>query len=114
MNAYERALKLRPNSPQIETALALVLVERGGAGDTARAAELCRHVILVEPSPVVYWVLARTFDSDDGRADWAMAEFYRLQNKNDKSREYARRAKSRLKPGTPEYIKSNDILKSKD
>lgn len=114
VNAYERALKLRPNSPQIETALALVLVERGGAGDTARAAELCRHVILVEPSPVVYWVLARTFDSDDGRADWAMAEFYRLQNKNDKSREYARRAKSRLKPGTPEYIKSNDILKSKD
>ena len=114
VNAYERALKLRPNSPQIETALALVLVERGGAGDTARAAELCRHIILVEPSPVVYWVLARTFDSDDGRADWAMAEFYRLQNKNDKSREYARRAKSRLKPGTPEYIKSNDILKSKD
>ncbi|MBO7656522.1 MAG: M48 family metalloprotease [Alphaproteobacteria bacterium] len=114
VNAYERALKLRPNSPQIETALALVFVERGGAGDTARAAELCRHVILVEPSPVVYWVLARTFDSDDGRADWAMAEFYRLQNKNDKSREYARRAKSRLKPGTPEYIKSNDILKSKD
>ena len=114
VNAYERALKLRPNSPQIETALALVFVERGGAGDNARAAELCRHVILVEPSPVVYWVLARTFDSDDGRADWAMAEFYRLQNKNDKSREYARRAKSRLKPGTPEYIKSNDILKSKD
>lgn len=114
VNAYERALKLRPNSPQIETALALVFVERGGAGDTARAAELCRHVILVEPSPVVYWVLARTFDSDDGRADWAMAEFYRLQNKNDKSREYAHRAKSRLKPGTPEYIKSNDILKSKD
>ncbi len=114
VNAYERALKWRPNSPQIETALALVFVERGGAGDTARAAELCRHIILVEPSPVVYWVLARTFDSDDGRADWAMAEFYRLQNKNDKSREYARRAKSRLKPGTPEYIKSNDILKSKD
>ena len=112
VNAYEHALKLRPNSPQIETALALVLVERGGAGDTARAAELCRHVILVDPSPIAYWVLARTFDSDDGRADWAMAEFYRMQNKPDKSREYARRAKSRLKPGTPEYIKSNDILNS--
>ena len=114
VDAYEHALKLRPNSPQIETALALVLVERGGAGDTSRAAELCRRVILADPSPMAYWVLARTFDSDDGRADWAMAEFYRLQNKTDKSREYARRAKSRLKPGTPEYIKSNDILNSKD
>lgn len=113
VNAYERALKLRPNSPQIETALALVLVERGGAGDNARAAELCRHVILVDPSPVAYWVLARTFDADDGRTDWAMAEFYRLQNKFDKSREYARRAVGRLKPGSPEYIKSNDILNSK-
>jgi len=113
-DAYELALKLRSNSPQIETALALVLVERGGAGDVARAAELCRRVILTEATPVAYWVLARTFDSDDGRADWAMAEFYRLQNKPDKSREYARRAKSRLKPGTPEYIKSNDILNSKE
>ena len=114
VDAYERALKLRANSPQIETALALVLVERGGVGDAERAAELCRRVILADPSPMAYWVLARTFDSDDGRADWAMAEFYRLQNKTDKSREYARRAKSRLKPGTPEYIKSNDILNSKD
>ena len=114
VDAYEHALKLRSDSPQIETALALVLVERSGAGDSARAAELCRHVILVAPSPMAYWVLARTFDSEDGRADWAMAEFYRLQNKSDKSREYARRAKSRLKPGTPEYIKSKDILNSKN
>lgn len=112
VDAYERALKLRANSPQIETALALVLVERGGVGDAERAAELCRRVILIDASPMAYWVLARTFDADDGRADWAMAEFYRMQNKPDKSREYARRAKVRLKPGTPEYIKSNDILNS--
>ena len=112
--AYERALELRSNSPQIETALALVLVERGLDADLGRAIELCKHVVLTNETPMAYWVLARTFDSDDGRADWAMAEFYRLQNKTDKSREYARRAKSRLKPGTPEYIKSNDILNSKD
>ncbi|MBO4700348.1 MAG: M48 family metalloprotease [Alphaproteobacteria bacterium] len=110
ITAYEHALKLRPNSPQIETALALVLVERAKNDDVDRAAELCRRVILTDPSPVAYWVLARTFGADDGRADWAMAEFYRLQNNREKSREYARRAKSRLKPGTPEYIKSKDIL----
>ncbi len=112
--AYERALNLRPNSPQIETALALVLVERGGAGDASRAAELCRHVILVDASPMAYWVLGRTFDADDGRADWAMAEFYRMQNNTEKSREYARRARGKLKPGSPEYIKSNDILNAGD
>lgn len=112
VNAYERALELRPNSPQIETALALVLVERGGAGDAARAAELCRRVILMDAAPMTYWVLARTYDADDGRADWAMAEFYNMQNNDKKSREYARRAKNRLKPGTPEYIKADDILKT--
>ena len=43
ITAYEHALKLRPNSPQIETALALVLVERAKNDDVDRAAELCRR-----------------------------------------------------------------------
>ena len=114
VTAYDTALNLRPNSPQIETALALVLVERAKDNDVERAADLCRRVILSEPSPIAYWVLARTFGSDDGRADWAMAEYYRLQNKTDKAREYARRAKGRLKKGSPEYIKSDDILRDRD
>ena len=114
VTAYDTALSLRADSPQIETALALVLVERAGNGDIERAAELCRRAILSEPSPIAYWVLARTFGSDDGRADWAMAEYYRLQNNNDKAREYARRAKGRLKKGSPEYIKSDDILRGRD
>ena len=112
VSAYERAIELRPNSPQVETALSLVLVERGGDGDNARAIGLCKHVILTDASPMAYWVLARAYGADDGRSDWAMAEYYRMQNNPKKSNEYARRAKSRLKPGTPEYIKSDDILKS--
>lgn len=112
--AYERAIKLRPNSPQVETALSLVLVERGGDNDNARAINLCKRVILTDESPMAYWVLARAYGADDGRSDWAMAEYYRMQNNQKKSREYARRAKSRLKSGTPEYIKSDDILKSAD
>ena len=112
--AYERAIELRPNSPQVETALSLVLVERGGDNDNARAINLCKRVILTDESPMAYWVLARAYGADDGRSDWSMAEYYRMQNNQKKSREYARRAKSRLKSGTPEYIKSDDILKSAD
>ena len=111
VDAYERALDLRPNSPQIQVALALVLTERNRGEDKSRAAELCRRAILSEPTPLAYWVLARTFDPDDGRTDWAMAEYYRLQNNREKSREYARRAKTRLNKKSPEYIKSDDILK---
>lgn len=112
VTAYESALKLRQNSPQIENALALVLVERGRDDDTMRAIDLCKRVILNDETPMAYWVLARAYGDQDGRGDWAMAEYYRMQNKPDKSREYARRAKEHLKPGTPEYIKSNDILNS--
>lgn len=111
--AYERALELRPESPQIKAALALVLTERGRASDKARAIKLCKDGILKSPKPIMYWILARAYESNDGRADWAMAEYYNAQNQRDKATEYARRAKTRLKIGSPEYIKSNDILNQK-
>ena len=52
VDAYERALKLRANSPQIETALALVLVERGGVGDADRAAPGANLGLLAPDGPL--------------------------------------------------------------
>lgn len=112
-DAYERALKLKPKSPQIETAFALVLIERNKPGDKERAIELCKHAILVEETPLAYWTLARAYGTEDGRADWAMAEYYRMQKSPEKSREYAKRAKTKLQKKSPEYIKSDDILNQK-
>lgn len=112
VDAYTHALKIRPNSPQIETALAIVLTDRNKPGDRENAIERCKRVILNAPTPLVYWTLARAYGNDDGRADWAMAEFYRMQKNDEKAREYARRAKNRLTRGSPEYIKSDDILRS--
>ena len=109
--AYEKSLKLADNAPQIQTALALVLSERNKPGDKARATELCKSSLLVSPGPLSYWVLAKVYGSDDGRSDWAMAEFYNMQKQTKKAKEYARRAKKKLTPDTPEYIKANDILK---
>ena len=113
VSAYERALKLTNNAPQIETALALVLSERNKPDDKTRSIELCKSVILNEPSPLAYWVLAQTFDDGDGRADWAMAEYYSMNNDAKNARLYATRARKKLKPNTPEYIKSGDILDKK-
>lgn len=114
VDAYTRALEIRPDSPQIKTALAIVLTERNKIGDLEKATELCKSVILAAPTPLAYWTLARIYGADDGRSDWAMAEFYRMQKNDDKAREYARRAKNRLNRGTPEYIKSDDILRNKN
>ncbi|MCR4917817.1 MAG: M48 family metalloprotease [Alphaproteobacteria bacterium] len=109
--AYEKSLKLTNNAPQIQTALALVLTERNKPGDKERAIELLKSSLLEMPAPVSYWVLAKAYGTEDGRSDWAMAEFYNIQKQPKKAKEYARRAKKKLPPESPEYIKSVDLLK---
>ena len=109
--AYERSISLAGRAPQIETALALVLAERGGDGDATRAIELCKRAILSEPTPLAYWVLARAYGDDDGRADWAMAEFYNMRGDQKSAAKYARAAQKKLDRDAPEYIKSDDLLR---
>lgn len=107
--AYERALELSKNAPQIETALALVLSERNKPNDKERANELCKHVILKEPAPLAYWILARV--NEDGISDWAMAEFYNMNGDKENAKKYAKLSQKKSKKDSPEYIKSGDILK---
>ena len=109
VDAYEQSLKLSDNAPQIETALALVLSERNKPGDNEHAGELCRRVILTEPSPLAYWILARV--SNGATSDWAMAEFYKMNGDNKNAKKYAKSAQKKAKKDSPEYIKSGDILK---
>lgn len=111
--AYEKSLEILPDAPQIQTALALVLNERNKPDDKQRAMELTRTAILAEPTPLAYWVLAQTFESSDGRADWAMAEYYSMNGDEKNAKTYAKRARKKLKANTPEYIKSGDILNKK-
>lgn len=110
VDAYKQSLKLiNEKAPQIETALALVLTERNKSGDKEQAIELCKRSLLAEPAPLTYWVLGRAYD--DGRADWARAEYYHIIGNKEKARDYAKRAQKTLKSGTPEYIKAGDLLK---
>ncbi len=106
--AYEHALKLNKKAPQIQTALALVLAERGKPGDNAQAIELCKTSLLATPAPLTYWVLAKLYN--DGREYWALAEFYNLNGDTKKARTFAKRAQQKLDKDSPEYIKSGDIL----
>lgn len=114
IDAYVHALNLHPNSPQIETAQALAFTARNKSGDNSYAIELCKSAILKSPTPMAYWILARAYGPDQGRADWAMAEYYAMQKQYAKAQESARRAKKRLVVGSPEYIKADDILKQKN
>lgn len=109
VDAYEHSLKLSKNAPQIQTALALVLSERGKPGDAERAIELCKRVILKEPTPLVYWILARV--ETGGKSDWAMAEFYNMRRDKKNTKKYAKAAQSKLSKTDPEYIKAGDLLR---
>lgn len=110
VTAYSHSLKLAGNAPQIQTALALVLTERNKSGDAAQAIELCKRALLVAPAPLTYWVLARAYGDDDGRGDWARAEYYSMIGSTKNAKKYAKFARQKLKSDAPEYIKSGDIL----
>ena len=110
VTAYSHSLKLAGNAPQIQTALALVLTERNKSGDAAQAIELCKRALLATPAPLTYWVLARAYGDDDGRGDWARAEYYSMIGNTKNAKKYAKFARQKLKSDAPEYIKSGDIL----
>ena len=110
IDAYKRALELADNAPQIQTALALVLTERNAPGDTDNAITLIKSSLLKTPTPLAYWVLARAYSTDDGRADWAMAEYYKMQGDDKAAKKFAKSAQKKLPKSAPEYIKSGDIL----
>lgn len=110
VTAYSHSLKLAGNAPQIQTALALVLTERNKSGDAAQAIELCKRALLGAPAPLTYWVLARAYGDDDGRGDWARAEYYSMIGNTKNAKKYAKFARQKLKSDAPEYIKSGDIL----
>lgn len=110
IDAYKRALELADNAPQIQTALALVLTERNAPGDTDNAITLIKSSLLKTPTPLAYWVLARAYNTDDGRADWAMAEYYKMQGDDKAAKKFAKSAQKKLPKSAPEYIKSGDIL----
>lgn len=110
VTAYSHSLKLAGNAPQIQTALALVLTERNKSGDATQAIELCKRALLAAPAPLTYWVLARAYGDDDGRGDWARAEYYSMIGNTKNAKKYAKFARQKLKSDAPEYIKSGDIL----
>lgn len=110
VTAYSHSLKLAGNAPQIQTALALVLTERNKSGDAVQAIELCKRALLAAPAPLTYWVLARAYGDNDGRGDWARAEYYSMIGSTKNAKKYAKIARQKLKSDAPEYIKSGDIL----
>lgn len=110
---HRRSVELAPGK-------ALLLINYGRALAATEEPEKLRMAIkelksalLLEPDNSFGWFeLARAHGTlgEEPLADLAMAESRYHQGANPEAAQFARRAKARLQPGTPEWRQANDII----
>ncbi|MDR2685493.1 MAG: M48 family metalloprotease [Rickettsiales bacterium] len=119
IKAYEKSLAtLGADSPQISGSMALAMVERAGKNDARDAVKILKKALVSGGGeyPFLYFVLARAYAAvqENGLSDWAMAEYYWANDKKKDAKKFAERAKKKLDANSPEYKKTEDILRKND
>ncbi len=110
-----QALKMLPDAPLIRVQLAHALQSVEGPAATAEAIELLRKSLVEDPNPRAYNLLANSYYKQgrepESYAMTAQARF--LEGDLKQAQIFAKRAQVKLKPGSPEWIKNDDILNYK-
>ena len=110
-----QALKQLPDAPLIRVQLAHALQTDESPTATAEAIELLRKSLIEDPNPRAYNLLATAYfrqgREPEAYAMTAQARF--LEGDLKQAQIFAKRAQVKLKPGTPEWIKNDDILSYK-
>jgi predicted Zn-dependent protease len=115
IDPLRRALKMAGDAPLIRTQLAQALISVDEARGVDEARDLARKSIVSDPSPQAYRLLANAFYKK-GRlpeADLATAEALFLEGDVKQAQIFAKRAQSRLRSGSPEWIRAGDIVNYK-
>lgn len=110
-----QALKLQPDSPLIRVQLAIALQQATDATDAAAVEEsigLLRKSLIDDQNAQAYRMLASAYykQGKEPEADAMTAQAYFVEGNIKQSQIFAKRAQSKLHPGTPEWIKNDDIL----
>lgn len=102
-----------PNLIRVE--LAGALQATGGAAGLKESVELLRRSLIEDQNPRAYRLLATAYykQSKLPEADAVTAQAYFLEGDLRQAQIFAKRAQLKLKPGTPEWIKADDILNYK-
>ena len=111
--AYQRALDLAPDEPLIRMELANVQIEQEDPGLLKPAISELKTVVLSEPHNSDAWrLLGIAFGRDNqiGLASWALAESAAAAGADKEARHRATEAMKQLPVGTPEWLRSQDIL----
>ena len=110
-----QALKLAPDSPLIRVQLATAMQSANMPETLPESVELLRKSLIEDDNPQAYRMLANAFykQGKGPEADAMTAQAYFLEGDLKQSQIFAKRAQAKLRQGSPEWIKNDDIINYK-
>lgn len=110
-----QALKLAPDSPLMRVQLATALQQQGGDAGVTESVTLLRKSIVEDQNANAFRMLASAYykQGKGPEADAMTAQAYFLEGNLKQSQIFAKRAQAGLKPGSPEWLKNDDIINFK-
>ncbi|MFN0217870.1 MAG: M48 family metalloprotease [Hyphomicrobium sp.] len=109
---FRHALKLAPDSPLMRVELATALLQGDGTAGVPESVELLRKSIIEDENPRAYRMLANAYykQGKGPEADAMTAQAYFLEGNVKQAQLFANRARPKLRAGSPEAIKNEDII----
>jgi predicted Zn-dependent protease len=110
-----QALKLDPNSSLIQVQLAGALQEELGDAGVTESVALLRKSLIDDENSRAYRLLANSYYKQGKRpeADAMIAQAYFIEGNLKEAQLFAKRAQVKLRSGTPEWLKNDDIINYK-
>lgn len=107
-----QALKLAPDSPLIRVQLAIALQQANEPAAITESVELLRKSLIEDQNSQAYRILANAYykQNKGPEADAMTAQAYFLEGNLKQSQIFAKRAQLKLRQGSPEWIKNDDII----
>ncbi len=107
-----QALKLAPDSTLIRVQLATALQGANAPGGNAESVELLRKSLIGDENSRAFRLLATAYykDGKGPEADAMTAQAYFLEGNLKQAQIFAKRAQVKLRSGSPEWIKNDDII----
>jgi predicted Zn-dependent protease len=110
-----QALKLAPDSPLIQVELASALQGVEGGNDSKESINLLRRSLITDQNGKAYRLLANAYykDGKGPEADAMTAQAYFYEGNVKQAQIFAKRAQAKLRAGSPEWLKNDDIVNYK-
>jgi predicted Zn-dependent protease len=113
--SLRQALKMVPDSSLIRVQLATALQAAERPEAIGESVDLLRKSLVDDQNPQAYRLLANAYGKQQKvpQADAAMAQAYFLIGDIKQAQIFAKRAQRGLAPGTPEWVRNDDIINHK-